>query len=384
MQRTEGTSMGDQGDGRVPVMRPRIPPTAAVLDRLHAIERSGQFSNFGPQEHELRARFAERLHVRTDQVATVSNATLGITGAAAILGGARWLTPSFTFAATPAALLAAGHEVVLGDVDLMTWELEPGAADVDGFVPVAPFGATPDILRWAVMERVVHDAAASLGADLDLSGLPSGHAVVFSLHATKVLGSGEGGIVVFGDEDAAARFRAWTNFGFAGSREAQVAGLNAKLSEIQAAYAHAALDRWPQERDEWSAVRRFVRGLGAEFGLDTFETGDDGIDPYWIVRFAEAETCDAIEAALDERGIETRRWWSRGCHRMPAYRHLPAVPLENTATIADKYLGLPFFRGLEGAHRDRLEHALGDAMRDGPVKRGGSRRTTPGDVTGGA
>jgi dTDP-4-amino-4,6-dideoxygalactose transaminase len=350
------------GGGSVPVMQPRVPAVSAAYARLNAIDESGLFSNFGPQEGEVRQRFADRLGVRSDRVATVSNATLGISGAIAVLGGNRWLVPSFTFAATPAAVLAAGADLIFGDADFDSWTLASVDESVDGYVPVAPFGAAPDVARWGGQARVVHDAAASIGAEMDLSALPTGHAVVFSLHATKVLGSGEGGVVVFGDEELAARFRAWTNFGFRGSREAQSAGVNAKMAEIQAAYVHAALDGWETERAEWASARWFVRDLGREFGLDTFESGTDGIDPYWIVRFPDAAACDAAETALQAAGIETRRWWSRGCHRMPAYENFPSSSLEVTDDIASRYLGLPFFRGIEDDHRDRLRQGLTNAM----------------------
>jgi dTDP-4-amino-4,6-dideoxygalactose transaminase len=134
------------------------------------------------------------------------------------------------------------------------------------------------------------------------------------------------------------------------------------MAEIQAAYVHAALDGWAVERAEWASARRFVRDLGREFGLDTFDSSADGIDPYWIVRFPETAACDAAETALQAAGIETRRWWSRGCHRMPAYENFPSSSLEVTDDIASRYLGLPFFRGIEDDHRDRLRQGLTNAM----------------------
>lgn len=154
----------------------------------------------------MRARFADRLQVGAERVATVANATLGLAGAVAVLGGARWAVPTFTFCATPASVIFAGSDVVFADVGLDV-VLNVQADVAEGLMPVAPFGAPPDVRRWSDSDRVVHDAAASLGNDVDLSLLPVGHAVVFSLHATKVLGSGEGGIVVFGAESNATRFR---------------------------------------------------------------------------------------------------------------------------------------------------------------------------------
>ena len=350
----------------VPVMAPRTPSAAAVRERLEAVDASGWYSNLGPQEQELRSRFAARLHVPAEQVATVANATLGIAGAITVLGGRRWATPTFTFAATPAAILSAGAELVFGDIDPSTWAVVPQGS-VDGHVVVAPFGTPPDLEAWKGRGRVVHDAAASLGEELNLSSIVPGQAVVFSVHATKVLGSGEGGIAVFGSAADAARFRSWTNFGFAGSREAQIPGINAKMSEIQCAYVHAALDGWEQERAEWLEARDAVVTLLNELGVELFEASRRGINPYVIARFGEEARCTHVERVLAEHSVETRRWWSRCCHTMPAYRHFSVDAYPVSERAAAESLGLPFFRGINADHLVRLADGLRAAL--GPAAR---------------
>jgi len=358
--------MRSDGAHRVPVMRPRLPGLAAVVPRLAAVEASGWYSNHGPQEQELRARFAHRFGVDADRVATVANATLGIAGAVVTLGGQRWSLPTFTFPATVAAVLSAGAQPVLCDIDTDTWALDPEVVATDGSVPVAPFGAPPDIARWAGAGAVVHDAAASLGATGDLRDLPAGQAVVFSLHATKVLGAGEGGIVVFGDAADTERFRAWTNFGFAGSRESQLVGVNAKMSEVQACYAHAALDGWDAEHAEWVAARQRIVQVCDAVGIELFGPSREGINPYAIAVFADAGHADRVERLLGDDDVETRRWWAMGCHRMPAFRHLAVRPFPRAERVAATSLGLPMFRGLDETDADRVASALGRILR--PVR----------------
>jgi dTDP-4-amino-4,6-dideoxygalactose transaminase len=344
-------------------MCPKPPSFEMAAVRLADVDRSGLYSNFGPQERELRERFAERLCIKPSQVGTVANATLGLVGAVAVLGGSRWAVPVFTFAATPAAVLAAGAGVVFTDVgvDLV---LDAEAVPVDGLMPVAPFGAPPDLSRWAASDRVVHDAAASLGNDMDLRGLPARQAVVFSLHATKVLGAGEGGIVVFGDEADAARFRAWTNFGFAGSREAQLTGVNAKMSEMQACYVHAALDGWNWERAEWLEAREGVERMVQAVGVELFR-GGNGINPYAVAFFPDAATTMRVESTLLRHGVGTRRWWSMGCHRMAAYAHLANNSFPVADDIASRTLGLPLYRGLSDKDLKAVRVALEGALAHG-------------------
>ena len=64
---------------------------------------------------------------------------------------------------------------------------------------------------------------------------PRGTPTLVSLHATKVLGAGEGGFVLCDNRDLVVDIRRRMNFGFRGSREAMVPAFNAKLSEYHAA-----------------------------------------------------------------------------------------------------------------------------------------------------
>lgn len=346
----------------VPVMRPRLPDPGLVAPRLRSAQECGVFSNFGPQVTELESRFAAWLGVSAERVVSASNATLALAGAVAVTGRPDWAVPSFTFAASVAAPLLAGTQVTFRDVDADSWWLDSGGiGDHEAAIAVAPFGSAVDLDRYAGREDVVIDAAASLGTRPDLRDLPASWSVVFSLHATKVLGAGEGGIAVFGDAERAQRFRMWTNFGFFGTRESRLAGVNAKMSEIQAAYANTALDGWDEERTEWTAARDLVVRVGDEVGLRTFPASRDCVTPYWITVYPDAATTDLVERDLAEHGIGTRRWWSRGCLRMPAYADAPHGPLPVTEDVADRYLGLPMYRGFGEREAELILRALEEA-----------------------
>lgn len=234
------------GTVAIPVMKPRLPDADAVAPWLRLMDASGIYSNYGPLVSMLERRYAEFFGVGAEQVVTVANATLGIEGAVSVLPASVWQVPAFTFAATGHAVNRAGASVEFADVDRESWAL-PAAETLDaseGLLPVLPFGAPVEWRRWAWHPTVIIDAAASMGAaEGRLGGLPPGWAVVFSLHATKVLPAGEGGLVVFGSEDDARALRRWTNFGFDAARISVAPGTNAKMSEIHAAYALASLER---------------------------------------------------------------------------------------------------------------------------------------------
>jgi len=347
---------------KIAVMRPSSPGIDLALPRLREVDRAAWFTNFGPQETELRFRLANFLEVEPEQVMTANSATSALAGAVAVSPAFSWRVPSFTFPASPSAVLLARKELLLRDIGSDWWideHDEPGT----GIMAVAPFGDSVNTERWSQQGPVVIDAAASLGApNLGLEHLNSESAIVFSLHATKVLGSGEGGVVVFGSPEFAAEFRAWTNFGFSGTRESKIVGTNAKMSESQACFAHAALDSWAIEKEEWLVARGLVEGAQERLGLRGPPNHSNPINPYWVVRFEDQRTTMAVEATLAKEGIQTRRWWSRGCHRMEAFKGFGPGPFTTTNEAAETSLGLPMYRGISITDVEKIERGVSRGM----------------------
>lgn len=347
----------------IPVMRPRLPTTDAVAPYLRRIDEVRVYSNCGPLVQELERRYAERLGVGADQVVTCSNATLAIQGAVAVSPATTFHCPSWTFAATPSAVVAAGAGLEFHDVRSSDWTIDAPSPSVGhGVIPVAPFGAQLDLGRWLDWDEAVIDAAASGGAELDLSGILSGWAVVISLHATKVLGAGEGGIAVFGDPERAERFRSYATLGFQGARVSDFAGTNAKMPEAVAAYALAALDDWDRERHEWAHARALVSAAERELGIGSICSSYEGANPYWIVDFGDAERMHRAEESLAAAGIMSRRWWPMPCSMMKAFATYTEVSVPISERLATSTLGLPFFRDLTSVEVARIVSAIAVAQ----------------------
>jgi dTDP-4-amino-4,6-dideoxygalactose transaminase len=331
---------------------------------LSKIEEAGWYSNFGQQLREFESRLAQFVGVPTDLVVSVANATLGIAGAVAVSRVQNWAVPSWTFTASVSGIILGGGIPEFIDIESDSHWLDiPETGISSGILVVAPFGLPIRPSLLARQTPTIIDAAASLGmSEGALSGISENVTVVYSLHATKVMGIGEGGFVVFGSAERAERFRAWTNFGFNGSRESELVGSNAKMSEFHAAIGHAVLDGWEKEKTEWLAGRRLVRNITSRLNLNTLDHPGDFVSPYWVVDFASAEERKEVERKLSLAGIATRRWWHDGCHRMPAYRDVEQAGLANTERISGVSLGLPFFRGVAEVGEDALAAAISDAI----------------------
>jgi dTDP-4-amino-4,6-dideoxygalactose transaminase len=238
----------------------------------------------------------------------------------------------------------------------------------EGLLPVLPFGAPFDSTRYQHLNHLLIVAAASIGdAKTWINSLLPSWAAVFSLHATKSFGIGEGGLIIFGSKETADKFRSWINFGFNGSRDALALGTNAKLSEIQAAVGLAVMDGWDDEAAEWKLLRMQADKISEHLSLGQFSVIPKGAtSPYWIISHSNHRVISRIEVALMDSRIETRRWWSRGCHLMSAFSLASANKVSvqpATEQLGQRYLGLPFSRGMSEIDFRAVGRVLSDCLR---------------------
>ena len=355
----------------IPVMRPKLPVAECIAPYLRQIDSSRIYSNFGPLTRALEARLATFYGGPPETVVSVANGTLGLSLALTVQHpepGSLCIIPAWTFAATAHAAVLAGLVPYFVDVDPVAWTLDPetmtdeiarAPAVVGAVMPVSPFGQPVDVSAWDRFRAktglpVVIDAAA--GFD---SLIPGSVPAVVSLHATKVLGIGEGGCVVSTDTGLIRELRTRANFGFFRSREAMVSATNAKLSEYHAAIGHAALDEWPTTRAEWMAVAKAYANAFA--GSNRIQI-QSGLGSAWVTSTCVLNIADAgadrVERVLHSAQIETRKWWGRGAHAHPATERFPRGSLSATESLARSTIGVPFYRDLELSAIERIAECV--------------------------
>ena len=310
------------------------------------MEKNRVYSNYGPLVEELEDRFSEYFGVEKELVVLCANATLAIQGTAYLMPTKKFHVPAYTFPASITGVLNAGKEIQLEDIAPYDWKIKPiRENNTDGMVEVLPFGAPFKAQDNSKREYKIIDAAASIGSGLQpFREMQTNWVTIFSLHATKIMGIGEGGVAVFKSRNFAEEFRKWINFGFHGERSSRLNGINGKLSEITAAYGHAVLDNWSQEKTRRLEIREKIDRVSFTLSIDSIVNTYPGVNPYWIADFKDSQTAYRVEKFLKLNHVETRRWWNLGCHKMPAFFDF-AKDREflNTGMIAERTLGLPMF-----------------------------------------
>jgi dTDP-4-amino-4,6-dideoxygalactose transaminase len=333
-------------------MRPSLPNYADVESLLRSIDINHVYSNRGPLIRALESEYAEYLGIQPELVVAVANATQALQGLIVISDAENWYCPDYTFSATGLAVINAKKVLHLCDVNLDSWKIDttdlPKLSKSIGLLPVMPYGAEVCFSDYQEFTNVVIDAAASLGrVPPNVSEMKSTWGLVYSLHATKVLGAGEGAIAVCGSQEMAEELRAWINFGFLDGRESKQLGTNAKMSEFNAAYGLASLKRFGLEQDLWMYSQDAVSQLTKDKRWKTQVNSQAAFQPYWIAGFRSREERNNVQAALFDLQIQSRCWWEKPLSKQAAFYNYPAFGnLANSDLLASTHLGLPMYQGL--------------------------------------
>lgn len=388
----------------IPFLVPDLPQSAELIPYLRIIDENRWYSNFGPLVHEfeqkITTQFFASLNPREERVVACSNGTTAIELALRSLRlrkKARVLVPSFTFPASVAAIINAGYVPVFSDVDPISWQLTPHIAlsalnriKIDAVLPVAALGLPVNAKAWSEFYQktqipVVVDAAAALGEQTIAAGV----CFCFSLHATKALGVGEGGLVLLPGQEQAEFARRLSNFGFCDGL-IENSGSNYKLSELHAAVGLAQLKRYSLIHGRREHVRmRYQKNImelmpfcKAQFEND-FSMRENTIFRLKPLRFRSAvalkmnDGVDVLQLSrfLNESGIGNRRWYHPVAHLHQAYQRFDRVypPGQNKLVVTEQLnsqlIGLPFHGFLSDSDVEYVvERVLFNLNRQASVK----------------
>jgi dTDP-4-amino-4,6-dideoxygalactose transaminase len=367
----------------VRVLRPRLPTADELLPYLRRIDASRIYSNFGPLALEFEGRLGGHLALPAGGVVSAATGTAALVGSIlACAGRARAdrplaLVPSYTFVATGVAAQECGYELQLADVDAETWLLDPcrlaGHPNLDRIgvvIPVATYGRPVPQAEWMQFREltgipVIIDGAASFETIVDepsrfLGPIP----VAISLHATKSLGTGEGGCVATNDIGLATLIGQALNFGFHFSRDSCAPSTNGKMSEYHAAVGLADLSGWTNKQAAFRRVADRYRDRMHRAGLGKqLHCAPDICSSYMLFHCRNAGESTRLQESLKRHDIEFRLWYGLGLQHQPYFARSEADALPVTDALAPCLLGLPMALDLPDAAIDRVVQAVVDGVR---------------------
>jgi perosamine synthetase len=322
----------------VPIARPVV--TEEDRRRVLEVLSSGRLSS-GEWVERFEAAFAA--YVGVPHAVATSSGTTALEAVLEALGvgpGDEVVVPAFTFAATANAVVHRGARPVFADIDLQTFNVDPGCVEdllrrhrrVRGVVAVHLYGlpAAVDALveladRYGVW--LVEDAAQAHGAAVRGRRVGSfGVAGVFSFYPTKNMTTGEGGMVVTRDPQLARRVRLLVHQGQDGPYRYELVGHNYRMTNLAAALGLGQLEHLDERnaarRRNASELTRAIQGLP---GIQPPAEPDGSVHVYhqYTVR---ALRRDELSRYLKERGVESRVYYPEPVPHTEPYRRLGYTP----------------------------------------------------------
>ena len=383
---------------RFPFMRPTLPDLKDVIEEYQSTYQNGLLTNSGLVAR-LEAAAAERLGAK--HCVAVSSCTSGLMMVLRALGlSGEVIVPSFTFFATGHAILWNGLTPAFANSELDTWNVSPSDIErkitekTSAILAVHLYGNPCDIPALESLAqrhglKLIFDAAHAFGSAYRGSPIGSfGDAEVFSLSPTKLLVAGEGGLVTTGDAKLAAAVRAMRNYGDIGAYNPDWLGLNARMTEFNAALALRCLpliDTKVRRRN--SIAQTYTEILSSLPGVRFQKTHPQDTNTYkdysiHITPEVLGMTRDELANALLNQNIETKKYFYPPLHQQSLYTtfHEPARnDLSQTEFLADGILSLPIYESLPDetviAVAETLKRIV-DSRRDGqaPTAKPTSRR----------
>jgi len=389
-----GPKTAVSGLSLIPVARPWLDERDADAARRAIL--SGWVTQ-GPEVAAFEREFAAA--VGAPHACAVSSCTTALHLALVALGvgpGDEVVTVSHSFIATANAIRYCGATPVFVDVELDTFNLDPGAVArafsdrTKALLLVHQLGMPCDLTRLVPMARargvaVVEDAACAAGSELRWDGewqrvgRPHGDVACFSFHPRKLLSTGDGGMLTTARADLDARFRLLRQHGMSvpdtvrhSSKDVvfesyPVLGFNYRLTDIQAAIGREQLARLATivaRRRELAA--RYTAVLA---GLPDVSTP---AEPAWArsnwqsyaVRVRGDQQRAVMQRMLDD-GISTRRG-VMNAHAEAAYppgSWRAAGSLGRSEEAQRTAIVLPLFHQMTAGEQDRVVGSLVRAVR---------------------
>jgi perosamine synthetase len=335
---------------------------AAVAEVL----RSGRLA-LGPRTAEFERRFGEFLN--HPHAIAVNSGTSGLHLAVKALGigpGDEVITTPFSFIASANCILMAGAKPVFVDVEEESFNIDPALIEpaitsrTRALLPVHVFGEAANMTAILSLARrhnlnIIEDACEAIGARHAgrLAGT-FGDAGVFGFYPNKQITTGEGGIIVTGDQRIGDYCVSTRNQGRDDDSQWLThvrLGYNYRISEITAAIGVEQVRKLPEIlHARRGRADRYLELLSDIPGVK-LPTQWDHQDHSWFV-FAirvEDDLRDPLVEELNRRGIGCKAYFHPCIHLQEFYRrelgfHEGMFPIAER--LSRQTLVLPFFTGI--------------------------------------
>ncbi|MEW5818665.1 MAG: DegT/DnrJ/EryC1/StrS family aminotransferase [Cyanobacteriota bacterium] len=322
---------------KLPMVVPDFPTWYSVRDKFEDVFNKETIFTKGKYLREFEENIADHLNVK--HAIGLSSCTSGLMLLYRILDlKGEVILPSFTFMATGLSLMWINNLTpVFVDVDPDTFTICPKEVqkhinnNTAAIIGVHTFGNPVHIDELISIAKknntkLIFDSAHGLGSLYNGQPLGGyGDAESFSCSPTKLLITGEGGIVTTNNDELANQLRIGREYGNPGNYDSLFAGMNARMCEFNAIMGIESLqmlNNIVNERNRMAKYLKerlsFLQGIKFQF-ID--QKNVSSYKDFTIVIEEEFELSrDQLVEALKAENIETRNYYSPPLHLQTTFK----------------------------------------------------------------
>ena len=332
-----------------------LPPQAEYNVILKRAWDAGWITNRGALVLELEEKL--KSYLKVPNILAMTNGTLPLQIAIKTLGlKGEIITTPFSYVATTSSIVWEGCTPVFVDIhpEYLTIDetiIEAAiTSKTTGILATHVFGNPCDvetIQKIAKKHRlkVIYDAAHCFGVTYKGKSIfEYGDISTCSFHATKVFHTGEGGALFTGSDELNDKLFYHHNFGHFGPEVFQGVGINAKMSELQAAMGLVVLPYMQKILETRKGVVELYRNNLERLGVLKLREETQWNYSYYPVLFENEMQLLSIQELLNKENIFPRRYFHPSLNLL-SYTDKKSCPVSEN--IASRVLCLPLFHDLE-------------------------------------
>jgi perosamine synthetase len=337
-------------------------------------------SNFGGKRvQDFERLLADFLHVK--HAIAVNSGTAALHAsilAAGIKESDEILIPSFTFVATANSVACTGAKPVFVDIEKDTYTMDP--LDLENkitkktraIIPVHLYGhpAKMDEIKEIANKHsiiVIEDACQSLGSTYDGKQTGTlGQMGCFSMYASKVLTSGEGGAITTDSDEFAEKLRMIRNHGMVNGYDTRIIGFNMRLPEISAAIAKTQMKKIQSMLDKRASnARKLGQLLSNKIKVKNIVLPHENQRTkynWYLYTVALNDSRDKVKKFLNDSGIGATIYYDPPVHQTPFYSKFYNGELEITEWASKSLLSLPVHPSITEKDLDFMANKVEEAI----------------------
>lgn len=357
----------------IPVTKSFIPPIEEYKAHVQRAFDKGWLTNRGTLCLELEDKLKKHLNV--SYINLMTNGTLPIQIALKVLGNqGEVITTPFSYVATTSTIVWENCTPIFVDIHpeyLTIDERKIEAAITDKTTCILAthvFGSpcnTEEIEKIAKKHglRVIYDAAHCFGVEyLNRSLFDYGDISTASFHATKIFHTGEGGALFANNPEIQHETYYRHNFGHKTPESFYDIGINAKISELQAAMGLAVLPYMDEIVSERKKVVNYYRNTLNFDLLKTIKIRENTKwnYSYFPVIFESEDQLTRTLSALNEHEVFPRRYFNPSLNTLD---YVDSPKMEVSESIASRVLCLPLYVGISDQELKMITDVINKSLR---------------------